>query len=179
VQLTLWAELPIIRNYTYWKTEGCNFNATVSAVSQQRKTPWQPSNLCQTKTPIQSLWWQRDWYIRMHLPPGPSCMTSMPALPKFQRPSNCSTVHLYHRIRNTRSVSPWDTRMRFMLLERASGRWNRPTSMSDLSVSLNPAENPNLPFRSHLWNAVHTCSIYTKLCNFQMTIFLLILLPNS
>ncbi len=66
-----------------------------------------------------------------------------------------------------------------MFLERASGRWNRPTSMSDLSVSLNPAENPNLPFRSQLWYAVHTCSIYAKLCNCQMTIFLLILLPNS
>ncbi len=74
-----------------------------------------------------------------HLPPGPSSMTSMPVLPKFQRPSNCSTVHLYHRIRNTRSVSPWDTIIRFMFLELASGRWKRPTSMSDRSVSLNPA----------------------------------------
>ncbi len=74
----------------------------------------------------------------MHLPPGPSSMTSMPVLPKFQRPSNCSTVHLYHRIRNTRSVSPWDTITRFMFLELASGRWKRPTSMSDRSVSLNP-----------------------------------------
>lgn len=75
---------------------------------------------------------------KQYLPPLPVCMTSIPPLSKLLSPSNCSTVHLYHLIKNTRNVRPCDTITKFMFGDRSPGGWKRPMSISALRVSLKP-----------------------------------------
>lgn len=74
----------------------------------------------------------------VYLPPKPFSMTSILPLPKLLSLSYWSTVHLYHLMRKTLRVRPWETRTKFMLGFLWPGGWNLPTSMSDFNVSLNP-----------------------------------------
>jgi len=80
-----------------------------------------------------------------YLPPWPFSMTSIFPLPKLLRPSNCWTVHLYHLMRNTRSVRPWDTMIKFISDSLSSGGWYRPILISVLNVSLNPSTTSTKP----------------------------------
>lgn len=73
-----------------------------------------------------------------YLPPNPVCITNIPPLSKLLRPSNCSTVHLYHLMRKTLNVRPCDTITKFMFGVLSPGGWKRPMSISALRVSLKP-----------------------------------------
>lgn len=88
-----------------------------------------------------------------YLPPKPFSMTSIWPLAMLLRPSNCWTVHLYHLMRNTRSVRPWDTITRFISIFFSPGGWNLPIFMSALSVSLNPVfqRTPSSYFHFYLF----------------------------